>query len=416
MTITDSLDGRPLGPSAGRNSPQPDWSFPRPSGRAPQSSEKREFAFIADRVDFDALEEEWNALFVRAGRPHQLFQTHGWLHHWVNHYLDNRTRLSILVARQDGRLVMVWPLIAIRALGLTRLCWMGEPVSQYGDVLVEDGPARFDLLRQGWALVKSLGADVIHLRKTRSDAVISPLLQQAGAVAVDFAAAPYLDFADADDYETYQQRYPAKRRARRRRLLRGLEEVATVAFECHEGGPAARDLVGHALTLKHKWLVARGVIAPVLQDPRFGQFLRDVAGGRRRAPEIRVTAVSCNGKPGAVEVSFDCGRHRVAYLISYDIALAKHGIGIIVADHSIRTAHEAGLVRFDLLPPADPYKMDWADGSIEVRDWAMPLSRAGRLYVRVWLCLIWHWLRSATKGLPLWLRRGLLWIYCRPRT
>jgi CelD/BcsL family acetyltransferase involved in cellulose biosynthesis len=415
MTVTDSLDGRPLGPSAGEDSFQPDWSFARPRDRAPQTSEDCEFALIADRAHFDALEEEWNALFARAGQPHQLFQTHGWLRHWANHYLDHRTRLSILVARQHGRLIMVWPLVAIRAVGLTRLCWMGEPVSQYGDVLVEDGQARFDLLRQSWTLVKSLGADVIHLRKTRSDAVVFPLLQEAGAVAVDFAAAPYLDFAGTDDYEAYQRRYPGKKRARRRRLLRGLEEVATVAFACHQGGPAARDLVGHALTLKDKWLVARGVIAPVLQDPRFGRFLRDVAGGRGGASEIRVAAVSCNGKPGAVEVSFECKRHRVAYLLSYDVELAKHGIGIIVAEHSIRTAHEAGLVRFDLLTPADPYKMDWADGSIDVRDWAMPLSRAGQVHVRVWLSLIRHWMRSATKNLPLWLRRGFLWIYWRPR-
>src|SRR5262249_29689814 len=132
MTITDSLDGRPLGASARRDSHQPDWSFPRPTDRAPQSSAQCEFAVIADRARFDALEEEWNALFERAGRPHQLFQTYGWLHHWANHYLDDQTRLSIVVARQDGRLVMIWPLIAIRAVGLTRLCWMGEPVSQYG--------------------------------------------------------------------------------------------------------------------------------------------------------------------------------------------------------------------------------------------------------------------------------------------
>jgi CelD/BcsL family acetyltransferase involved in cellulose biosynthesis len=415
MTIADSLDGGPLGPSVRGDFPQPDWSFPRPSRRAPQSSEKCEFALIADRPHFDALEAEWNALFERAGRPHQLFQTFGWLCHWANHYLDHRTRLSVVVARQEGRLVMIWPLVAIRAVGLTRLCWMGEPVSQYGDVLAEDGPARVDLLRQGWALVKALGADVIHLRKTRSDAVVFPLLQQAGALAIDFATAPYLDLASAEDYQDYERRYSAKKRARRRRLLRSLEEVATVTFERHDGGPAARDLVGHALALKHKWLVARGVIAPVLQDPRFGRFLCDVAGRRTGAAEIRVMAVSCNGTPGAVEVSFECRRHRVAYLISYDIELAKHGIGIIVAEHSIRTAHAQGLLRFDLLTPADPYKMEWADGSVEVRDWAMPLTRPGRLYVLVWLRFMRHWMRSATKGLPVWLRRRLVRIYRRTR-
>jgi len=415
MSITERLDGGPLGAPARREFPQPDRSLPPPSDRAPRSAQGREFALITDRVQFEALEQEWIALFARAGRPHQLFQTFDWLRHWTNHYLDHRTRLSIVIARHDGRLVMVWPLIAMRTVGFTRLCWMGEPVSQYGDVLVEDGPARIDLLRQGWAFVKSLDADVIHLRKTRRDAAVFPLLEYAGAVVTDFAAAPYLDLASAHDFEAYQRRYPAKRRARRRRLLRGLHEIGTVAFEHRAGGPAARNLVGHALALKGKWLLARGVIAPVLQDPRFGRFLRDVAAGGTGAAGIRLTAMCCNGKPAAIEVSLECKGHRVAYLISYDIDLAKHGIGIIVAEHSIRTAHEQGLVRFDLLTPADAYKMDWADGAVEVRDWAMPLSRAGRIYQCVWLCLARQAMRSATKSSPVWLRRVVLGFYRRAR-
>jgi CelD/BcsL family acetyltransferase involved in cellulose biosynthesis len=411
MTLTNSLEGPPLAPAARRHSPQPDWSFPRPSPRAPQSSEKCEFALIADRAQFEALREEWNALFARAGRPHQLFQTYDWLWHWSNHYLDARTRLSIVAARQGGRLVMLWPLVAIRTAGLTRLCWMGEPVSQYGDVLAEDGPGRFELLCYAWAYVKSLDADVIYLRKTREDAIVFPLLAHAGALPIAFAAAPYLDLASAPDYAAYQQRYPAKKRARRRRLLRGLQEVGAVAFEQHEGGLPARDLVRHALALKQKWLNARGVIAPVLQDVRFGRFLCDVAAGRGGAPDIRVSAVCCDGRPAAVEVSLECKKHRTAYLISYDIELAKHGIGIVVAEHSIRTAHAQGFLRFDLLTPADPYKMDWADASVEVGDWAVPFSPAGRFYVSVWLRLVREWMRRATKRLPAWLGRGLLRFY-----
>jgi CelD/BcsL family acetyltransferase involved in cellulose biosynthesis len=88
------------------------------------------FATITDRAEFDALEEEWNALFERAGRPHQLFQGFNWLRHWANHYLDSRLRLSIVVGHRDGRLSIVWPLVAQHVAGLKRLSWMGEPVSQ----------------------------------------------------------------------------------------------------------------------------------------------------------------------------------------------------------------------------------------------------------------------------------------------
>jgi len=404
MTVTDGLDAR-------RSAPSNFGTFPQ-AERARPSSGQFEFALIADRAQFAALEQEWNGLFARAGRPHQLFQAYDWLRHWANHYLDDRTRLSVVVARQGGRLVMVWPLTAVRCAGLTRLCWMGEPVSQYGDVLVEDGPARFYLLSQGWAYVKSLGADVIHFRKMREDAAVFPLLRQASGRSIAVAAAPYLNLASAADYETYQRRYPAKRRARRRRLLARLEERGAVAFERHEYGSAAADLVTDALRLKHKWLIARGVVAPVLQDSRFDSFLRDVAASAG-TPAVRVSAVCCDGAAAAVEISLECKRHRVAYLISYDIELAHYGVGIIAAEDSIRTAHEAGLDRFDLLTPADAYKMEWADASVEVHDWAMPLSFAGRIYARVWLELVKECMKSSIKTWPAWLRRSAAAIYRR---
>jgi CelD/BcsL family acetyltransferase involved in cellulose biosynthesis len=399
MTVTDGLD-------ASRLAPRNRDSSPHPEHRARPSADQFAFTLITDRAQFAALEQEWNDLFARAGRPHQLFQAYDWLRHWANHYLDDNTSLSVVAARHGGRLVMVWPLVAVRRAGLTVLCWMGEPVSQYGDVLVEDGPARFSLLSQGWAYVKSLGADVIHLRKTREDAVVFPLLRQAGALSIAVAAAPYLDLASATDFETYQRRYPAKKRARRRRLRQRLEERGTIAFESQDCGPAAVELLAHALRLKEKWLSERSVVAPVLQDDRFGRFLRDVAG-REGTPAVRIAALRCNGEPAAVEVSLECNGHQVAYLISYDVELAHYGVGIIVAEDSIRAAHARGLARFDLLTPADSYKLEWSDASVEVHDWAVSLSPLGRFYVSA----VKEWLKRSVKTWPAWSRRSLAAFY-----
>jgi CelD/BcsL family acetyltransferase involved in cellulose biosynthesis len=408
MTVTDGLDARR---PASRNG----GSSPRPEHRARQSTDEFAFTLIADRAQFAALEQEWNDLFARAGRPHQLFQAYDWLRHWIGHYLDDNTSLSIVAARRNGRLVMVWPLVAVRRAGLTVLCWMGEPVSQYGDVLVEDGPARFYLLSQGWAYVKSLGADVIHLRKTREDAVVFPLLRQAGALSIAVAAAPYLDLASAADFETYQRRYPAKKRARRRRLRQRLAERGAVAFDRQGCGPAAVELLAHALRLKEKWLSDRAVVAPVLQDSRFRRFLRDVAGSGGM-PAIRICALRCNGEPAAVEVSLECKGHQVAYLISYDIDLADYGVGVIVAENSIRTAHARGLIRFDLLTPADAYKLEWSDASVAVHDWAVPLSVVGKVYARVWLGIVKEWMKRSVKTWPAWSRRSLTAFYRWQRT
>src|SRR5712691_6907117 len=377
------------------------------------SSTACEFAVIADRAGFDALEQEWNALFARAGRPCQIFQTFNWLWHWANHYLDGGTELTVVTGRRDGRLAIVWPLVATRVAGVNQLSWMGEPVSQYGDVLVEEGPDTPDWLRRSWAYVKLLGADIVHLRKVRSDAVISPLLAEAGAISTDSATAPCLDLASAKDFETYKQRYSAKKRSRRRRHLRRLQEAGSITFEQHSRGPMAHDLVGHALGLKRAWLVQRGLFSPVLQDSRLDRFFRDIALDRARSPGTRISAVRCNGAPIAVEISFECKAHVFGYIITHDLEFEKQGLGVVLAEYSIRTAHEQGGAKFDLLAPADAYKMDWADdASIEVADWAMPLSHAGALYARLWLGSARQWVKKAAGGLPPRLGRMLSAIYC----
>jgi CelD/BcsL family acetyltransferase involved in cellulose biosynthesis len=92
---------------------------------------------IAERADFDALENEWNDLFARAGKPPHVFQSFNFCWHWANHYLtpspDDATeiKLSIVTGRRNGRLIMLWPLVSQRMRGVRQTFWMGEPVSHY---------------------------------------------------------------------------------------------------------------------------------------------------------------------------------------------------------------------------------------------------------------------------------------------
>jgi CelD/BcsL family acetyltransferase involved in cellulose biosynthesis len=264
-----------------------------------------ELEAITQRAQFDALEAEWNALFDRVGRPCDIFQSYGWLWHWANHCLDERSRLSIVVGRRGGRLVLVWPLVLVHAAGLKRLAWMGEPLVQYGDALVENGEA--EMLRESFGFIETLGADLIDLRKIRSDAAVRPLLAERGAAATGAASAPYVDLARSAD--AFRERYSAKTRSNWRRHLRRLQELGTIAFEQHGCGPAAHALVGHALALKRAWLACRGFVSPSLQDVRLDRFLQEIALAPARLPHMRISAMRCNGKPIAVEISFACKGH-----------------------------------------------------------------------------------------------------------
>ena len=79
---------------------------------------------VSTREDFDALEAEWAALEARVEAPHQVFQSFNWCWHWCNHYLPRANggkpslELAIVTGRMAGRLVMVWPLVTERKLGV----------------------------------------------------------------------------------------------------------------------------------------------------------------------------------------------------------------------------------------------------------------------------------------------------------
>jgi CelD/BcsL family acetyltransferase involved in cellulose biosynthesis len=344
-----------------------------------------QLAVITRLAQFEALESEWNALFDRVARSSQVFQSFNWLWHWVNHYLNDRMCLSVVTGRLDGRLVMVWPLIVRNLVAVRQLSWMGEPTIEYGDILIDQSSESRHLVHQAWGMLKSLDIDLIYLRKVRSDAMIAPFLAEFGTKCIEFSSVPYLSLAGTRNFELYELRYTAKTRANHRRHLRRLNETGSIAFVENREGPVARELANHALEMKRGWLVREGRFSRVLQDPRFAGFLRDIANGETRPVGARLCAVCCDGAPIAIEISI-AHRDRVfGHLIVQDPRFKKQGLGRILAQYSIATAHQQGFAIYDLLAPDDDYKMDWADGSVGLRDYACPVSSLGRVHAGIWL-------------------------------
>ncbi len=159
-----------------------------------------DLAVVGTRAGFDALESEWNSSLPTRRPGTQMFQTFNWLWHWCNHFAGEGSgvRLSIVTARRNGRLVLVWPLVEERAGLVTKLAWMGEPVSQYGDVVMEPSAFSIDLLRASWSFIlEETNASVVQLRKVRADAAVAPLMRELGLIEIEQLVAPYLDLADA---------------------------------------------------------------------------------------------------------------------------------------------------------------------------------------------------------------------------
>lgn len=377
------------------------------------SAAQARLGIVTTLEEFHDLEEPWNALFERAGRGTQLFQTFNWLWHWANHFLPapgqtGRVTLAVVTAHIDGRLVMAWPLVSERIGPLARLAWMGEPVSQYGDVLIDDLADPLELMRAALAFVtRETGADVLQLRKVRQDSVIAPLLAEAGATVLNELAAPYLDLRSAPSFAEYEKRYSSGARRNRKRQRRRLDERGAVALEWHTGGEAARARTDEAFAFKLAWLRERGLVSPALADPRTARFFADVAHGMARPSGCHVLALTSDGHPVAIEIGLRCKGRAAIHIIAYDLSYEKTAAGALLMEDSIRSAADAGMDVFDLLAPGDPYKLEWADDAVAVRDWSLARSTLGRAYATLYLGYFRKAAKRAIDAMPLGLRRRL---------
>jgi CelD/BcsL family acetyltransferase involved in cellulose biosynthesis len=159
--------------------------------------------------------------------------------------------------------------------------------------------------------------------------------------------------------------------------------------------------------MKRAWLKDRGLVSPALSDGRASAFFADVAEGAVRSVGCYVAALTSAGEPAAIEVTIPCKDRTVMHIIVFNLKYEKAGAGVLVMEKSIEKTCGNGCRAFDLLAPADTYKLDWADGVVGVEDWSVALSLKGRAYAQLYLGLARPAIKAVLGALPVSLRRLL---------
>lgn len=358
---------------------------------------------IVDSLDaLERLEGDWNDLFERAGRSAQVFQTHGFVSLFARTYGQGgraqaarcTCSLAIVTARRGGRLVLVWPLVVRREFGVRVLSWLGEPIAQYGDVVLDPSERAAETLLGAWAhILGTLAPDALRLRKVRADAALMPFLTALGVKASDVVEAPCITLAAGGS--AFETRQSSKAKKNRRRLMRRLEEQGTVEFREIGGEPAATAAITAGLADKREWLARRGLFSAALADSRFDQFMIAAAGDDGRATGGTAFSLTLDGRQIALAVGFRAQKRLMLHLISYAAEAEKHGAGVLNLEAILKQAEAEGLEAVDLLPPKADYKLDWADTSVEVGDHCWGISGRGR----AWCALYDGFLRPRGKAL-----------------
>lgn len=329
---------------------------------------------------FVSLKREWDALFARAGRPHQLFQSHILLSHWAGAYSGNAKDTIIITARSGNRLVAIVPLTLTRTAGIKRLRLMGSPIAQFDDVLldIDCGDAVHTLL---WQAITGIGADVFETKRVRADSALACLLPSGGDVT-ETSEAPFACLMSRVGNGEPGQAYSAKERSNVRRRQRRLAEQGALVMTTYPPGEQAAAMASRAIDIKRRGLKAAGIVSPAVRNEGFETFFQNVAADPQAG--LLVSAIEIDGRPIAIDLSFLCKATAFGHVLATEPEMIQSGTGNVLVHHVFAAAKARGARTFDLLAPADTYKMQHADAVTPVKSINYALTWRGRLFVKAY--------------------------------
>ncbi len=340
---------------------------------------------------FQELAEDWRALAKRAGTGHHTFQTFGWCMTWWDSCCDGSPakdcyKLRILAGWDGERLVMVWPMVATKGTAVTMLRWLGTPLTQYGDVLVEQSPMTQHWLAQGWDVICGWDdIDAICMRKVRRDSALYTFVEDRAVEVGAREDSPFINFTQFADWDSYRATLKSKSRKQQNRFLKNLEKSGSVDFVVDPSSVRSMSLAGEALEMKRAWLERTGRVSTAIDDEASGEFLDTLVCYEGDDLKCHVAALILNGRPVAIEIGLAANQHYCSFIGAYDPEFAHLRPGNVELEMMIRWTVENGYASYDLLAPNDTYKQRWSTGEVEIADFAYPVTLKGKLLVGIYM-------------------------------
>ncbi len=307
----------------------------------------------------ESLVPDWRAL-ERATPERTGFQTPAW-----RGTVGPDAAPRLVAVRENGRLVLLLPLQIHRLLGARVVCWLGEPLAQYGDALALPDPRRPDWLAaaleemRGWTDV-----DLIALGRLRADSALAACgLALNGPRAAD-GAAPYVDLGVA----------PRRRRSIERRMKK-LSALGPLRLECADHAAGRREAVRQALEFKRVWLKRRRRYSAALSAPGSVEGLLALA----ESGALVAHRLWAGERLVSVEVGLRAGTVYRSLIGAYDPEIAEAAPGHALTVKLFETLAASGVTRFDFLPPGDAYKLVFADGAVAMGGHFLALGWRGAL-------------------------------------
>ena len=324
---------------------------------------------IQNAEEFACLRDEWNGL-LKASTSDGVFLTHQWLSCWWRHLSEGR-RLSILLARESGKLVGILP-VARRRPQYARMIpaifeFLGSGVigSDYLDLIAVQG--REEEVAASFAnYIHSRGIMLQFSQLRSGSCVVSRLVKdlqqrQWTAAQTKLNVCPYIDL-NGLTWEGYLARLGPNIRKNLNRYLRLLPANFEMRVACARTVDEVDDALDVLIDLHQKRWGATG-LSEAFRTAEVIAFHRDFARQAAEEGWLRLLVVWLDGQPAASLYGLSYGPTFYFYQSGFDPVFSKHSVGVATMGLAIKTAIEEGSLEYDFLHGDEEYKFHWASAT-----------------------------------------------------
>lgn len=310
---------------------------------------------VSDEREFAALAADWGDLYGRCATATP-FQSHAWLHSWwLSYGRPGRLRL-LLVRGADGQLLAAAPLMAVRR-PLPSLVPLGGAISDYGDVLVDDGRAEEAVGALTAGLAAAARTALIDFREVRPGGAVErvyecwrgPRQRVGDSLCLELPAVPM---------DELLERLPSGKAQRVRAKLRKLTALGV------QRSVVAPDDVDRALRrlleLHQLQWQGRKVTSEHLQQ-RFCEHLVRSVGPMVRSGDAVVTEFRLDDDVVAVDLTLLSRKLAGGYLYGAHPSLRerKADVAVMLLDACAEHTRQQSRGTLSLLRGNEPYKHHW---------------------------------------------------------
>lgn len=340
------------------------------------------FEIVSDGAGLAALRPAWHSLYLRAERP-RVAQSFDWIAcSWDTVARPRGERLHCLVTRHGGEVVLIWPFFIRQRWGIWRDAYAATAgATEYANVLMDQRYRGGDLLPAAWShLLASCPANLIRLRRVRSESELGRFLDGQSITVTSVNEAPYTAFARYATWEDYLRDRTGNLRRGTNRQQRRLAESGCVTFEQVTEDALFETIVEELFRWKRDQFRDRGKEL-IAASPENEAFWKRAHKLPELAEKVVIFVLKVDGRIVASELSCVDGARVELFVRAYDQAWAKYAPGKILNAHCLRWAFERGL-DYDFRIGTEPYKYLYADEVSQVLNYEIAMAAWGGMFVK----------------------------------